>query len=272
MNPFIPGRVYHRKKEIHEPYGGQEQGGISTPQNCNMIFLFTGESGKNYGYDQHDRWHGEQFFLTGEGQNGNQQFIRGNKAIQNHVELGKDLHLFTYDGMTSGHVRYLGQMICANYHTDKAPDAADRIRDVIVFELTPFETFQLTPVDEAELHTLSVEELEKKAAAQSSEEPKVAQRITLYRQRSKYIKLYALKRANGHCEGCNQPAPFITQGGSHYLEVHHLERLSDGGPDRPDAVIAICPNCHRRAHYANDFKEYNEKLTKIAHSKVLSSR
>ncbi|WP_421188799.1 HNH endonuclease [Aeromonas enteropelogenes] len=29
-------------------------------------------------------------------------------------------------------------------------------------------------------------------------------------------------------------------------------RLSDGGPDHPANVIALCPNCHRRAHHALD--------------------
>ena len=34
-----------------------------------------------------------------------------------------------------------------------------------------------------------------------------------------------------------------------YLEVHHKIRLSDGGEDTIDNVVALCPNCHRKAHY-----------------------
>ena len=138
MNPFIPGQIYHRKTEIHQPYGGQQQGGIATPANQPMLFLFTGETGKSYGYDKNDRWHGEQFFITGEGQKGEQQFIKGNKAIRDHIALEKDLHLFTYDDMRSGYVRYIGQMICTGHHTGQAPDFEGNERDVIVFELTPF--------------------------------------------------------------------------------------------------------------------------------------
>ena len=44
---FEVGRVYNRRLEIHEPYGGQQQGGISTPRNCPIMFLFTGESGES---------------------------------------------------------------------------------------------------------------------------------------------------------------------------------------------------------------------------------
>ncbi len=36
--------------------------------------------------------------------------------------------------------------------------------------------------------------------------------------------------------------------------------LSDGGPDHPSFVIALCPTCHRRVHYGFDGLEYNEDL------------
>ncbi|HUN98983.1 MAG TPA: HNH endonuclease signature motif containing protein [Bradyrhizobium sp.] len=46
-----------------------------------------------------------------------------------------------------------------------------------------------------------------------------------------------------------------------YLEPHHLRRLSDGGPDHPAQVIALCPNCHRRVHAGADGPKYNVALT-----------
>lgn len=76
--------------------------------------------------------------------------------------------------------------------------------------------------------------------------------------------MYALKRSEGICEGCLQPAPFETKVGP-FLEVHHLHRLGDGGPDEPENVAAICPNFHRRVHFSTDSAEYNEYLaTRIA--------
>ncbi len=51
---FEVGRTYDRRSEIHGPYGGQQQGGISTPKNQPLVFLFTGESGEQYGYK--DGW------------------------------------------------------------------------------------------------------------------------------------------------------------------------------------------------------------------------
>ncbi|WP_442870450.1 HNH endonuclease [Aneurinibacillus sp. Ricciae_BoGa-3] len=31
-----------------------------------------------------------------------------------------------------------------------------------------------------------------------------------------------------------------------------MRRLSDGGPDNPEHLAAICPNCHIEAHYGQN--------------------
>ncbi len=105
-----------------------------------------------------------------------------------------------------------------------------------------------------------MEELRRKALASSVEGKNASERKNLVRLRSQAIKLYILKRAGGICEGCNEPAPFQSQTGEPYLETHHIRRLSDGGPDDPRWVIALCPNCHRRAHYSEDYVEFNVSL------------
>jgi 5-methylcytosine-specific restriction protein A len=74
---------------------------------------------------------------------------------------------------------------------------------------------------------------------------------------SQAVRRYALRRAGGLCEGCGHPAPFVTPEGEPYLEVHHLRRLSDGGPDHPSHVAATCPNCHRRCHHSAAAAAYN---------------
>lgn len=48
---FEIGRIYNRRKDLHAVFGGQQQGGISTPAPSPLIFLFTGDSGKQYGYE-----------------------------------------------------------------------------------------------------------------------------------------------------------------------------------------------------------------------------
>ncbi len=60
----------------------------------------------------------------------------------------------------------------------------------------------------------------------------------------------ALYRAKGHCEECKKEAPFFRKSdGSPYLEVHHKIPLAYGGIDTTDNVLALCPNCHRKAHF-----------------------
>lgn len=59
-----------------------------------------------------------------------------------------------------------------------------------------------------------------------------------------------LERANGKCELCNSPAPFLRASNqAPYLEVHHTIRLADGGEDTIENAVAACPNCHRKAHH-----------------------
>jgi len=81
-----------------------------------------------------------------------------------------------------------------------------------------------------------------------------------YFRRSEETRAYALLRAAGVCECCRRAAPFSTPYDSPFLEVHHLLRLADDGPDIPGNVCAICPNCHREIHYGKDGKTLNDKV------------
>lgn len=59
-----------------------------------------------------------------------------------------------------------------------------------------------------------------------------------------------LFRANGMCEICASPAPFVrASNGEPYLEVHHIVPLAQNGEDTVENAVAACPNCHRRAHH-----------------------
>ncbi len=129
---FAHGHVY-RRRDIHRRYRGQEQGGICTPRDFPIILLFTGQSGDPYGY--RDYWDDDDIFhYYGEGQLGDMEFIRGNKAIRDHVESGKDLHLFETIG--NGEVRYINQMTYVGYdYVPNVPDAAEKTRTAIVFKL-----------------------------------------------------------------------------------------------------------------------------------------
>lgn len=68
------------------------------------------------------------------------------------------------------------------------------------------------------------------------------------------VKAWVLKRANGICELCKQPAPFTSTDGLPYLEAHHVRPLAEGGPDTPSNTVAVCPNCHKELHFGSQRK------------------
>ena len=86
------------------------------------------------------------------------------------------------------------------------------------------------------------------------------ERRTVTYHRSEAVKVYVLRRADGICEGCQQPAPFRTKKGRPYLEPHHIRRVADGGPDDPRWVAALCPNCHREVHHGEKGDDLNRRL------------
>ena len=74
--------------------------------------------------------------------------------------------------------------------------------------------------------------------------------ITSYQfKRSPHVVAEVLALAGGKCQSCLRDAPFKREDGRPYLEVHHVEWLANGGEDSVENAIALCPNCHREAHY-----------------------
>lgn len=91
----------------------------------------------------------------------------------------------------------------------------------------------------------------KNRLAKAPKQPKTAVVKTVVFQRNPDVVAEILIRAEGRCEECKQKAPFNRRkDGSPYLEVHHHTPLAHGGEDTVENAIALCPNCHRKAHYA----------------------
>jgi 5-methylcytosine-specific restriction protein A len=262
---FIIGQTYSRRHDIHGKFGGQQQGGISTPRQAPYIFLFTGESGEAYGY--RDGWDKNGVFrYTGEGQVGDMTFAAGNQAIRDHAEEGKDLLVFQALGKGKP-VRYVGRFACEDWIIEHQPDKAGKDRDAIVFLLKSLDVDAETaesndkPAPE-DGRALDLEALKKRAYAAASprSSPKAIRAPQTVYQRAQAIKDYVLARAKGICESCLGAAPFERKSGSPYLEPHHTRRVSDGGPDHPRWVGAICPNCHREIHFGKAGAERNTAL------------
>lgn len=259
---FVPNAVYDRKTEINGPFGGSLQSGIAASATHPAIFLFTGDSGQQYGYADH--WEEGAYLYTGEGQRGPMTLTRGNRAIANHAEEGRALYLFMSLGKGNGNV-YLGEFSCADVLTRTQPDIEGKDREALVFRLVPVSipagTIEAEANDEPDLPSdLATARLAALAACKTSsgELGQLAPRKVY--QRSRKVAHYVLLRANGKCESCDQPAPFTKKDGTPYLEPHHVNRLSDGGLDHPRYVGAVCPTCHREIHSGEHGAVINARL------------
>ena len=139
--------------------------------------------------------------------------------------------------------------------TSPPPEIADQVRALISARGAGN-----IDMDDEFLAEANIYELRRVAllTARRSLPPK--QRVAIHRARSAAIRYYVLRRANGRCEGCLDDAPFRSIDGKPFLETHHTSRVADGGPDHPSRVIGLCPNCHRRAHLAEDARSFNMSL------------
>ncbi|WP_455368115.1 NUDIX domain-containing protein [[Eubacterium] cellulosolvens] len=259
---FFKQNMIYKRSDIHQRFGGQSQGGISTPSQFPVIFLFHTSKGKNYGYQ--DGWNDDGTYLySGEGTRGDMKFEKGNRAIRDHLKNKE--HLLLFEERARGYYRFLGIFDCIAYTYSETIDEQKNIRQGIVFQLlltTAFEEGLEPPKDDFSIPLI---ELRKKAiqAADSSPSNKIGRKsVSTYYARSEEVARYVKKRALGFCEGCGKPAPFLTKSGIPYLEPHHTIRRADRGPDSPNTVIALCPNCHKRIDNGKDGNQFNEFLKK----------
>jgi hypothetical protein len=127
------GRI--SRAELHELYGGREQGGISPCADSGNVFLFMNKKrGAENGYI-YDGIHKDKKTLhyTGEGRYGDQQMKQGNRAIRDHRAEGRSLHVF--DVQSDGLLHH-GEFEYTEHYTAEAPPrGGGDLRKVIVFKL-----------------------------------------------------------------------------------------------------------------------------------------
>jgi len=130
--PFIPGQTYHRRNEIHSIFGGNWQGGICPSSTLPYIFIFSGKSGHQHGYQ--DGWDNPNVFsYTGEGQVGDMQFTRGNLALRDHKQNGK--RVFLFEAVSKGYVRFVSEVEVFDADYFETHDSSGDLRIGIKFFL-----------------------------------------------------------------------------------------------------------------------------------------
>jgi len=88
--------------------------------------------------------------------------------------------------------------------------------------------------------------------------------ITFFKRNKKIVN--ELKKIyNNQCQICG--FTFKKDNGENYSESHHLIPLKDNGIDDIKNLIIVCPNCHKKLHYAT--KENYEIKYKKEHYEIL---
>tara|TARA_B100001059_G_scaffold90172_1_gene88787 strand:- start:117 stop:986 length:870 start_codon:yes stop_codon:yes gene_type:complete len=104
---------YYKRQELHDKYGGRPQYGISNCPQHPIIFIFSGKTGKQHGYE--DGWDDEKYFsYSGEGQKGDMTFTGGNKSLQNHIKNKKSVFLFEKTKQ-SGFWKFIDELKLVDY-------------------------------------------------------------------------------------------------------------------------------------------------------------
>ncbi|MDS1138963.1 HNH endonuclease [Pusillimonas sp. SM2304] len=277
MYPFIMGQEYARKWLLEFLGSRQAQSGVvwgMKEPGC-LICTSGGRGGKRAGYFDESLDDGSWWYF-GQGQSGDQRLE--NPANSKLASGRLSVLFFTTREPTAREVSerggygklfaFRGEFNVAGYQAF-VPREGRRKGDRLW-------RFRLVPTKQDEGVSVGPEE-------QSFVEPDIQawqERLNMYahvasesvlsmreyRRRSAEVHQYARSRANGMCEACAQQAPFTALDHKAFLEVHHLTRLADDGPDTPSNVAALCPNCHRRAHYSLD----REQFASILRGRILA--
>jgi hypothetical protein len=127
-----------QRRELHRAFGGQEQGGIVTPRSIPDIIAFTDmRSGAAFGYDTFEGLQPDgSYWYTGEGQQGDQVFERGNKALRDANRNGRPIRLFAKNGVNA---TYIGQFATGEptYRVETIADVNNNPRVGIIFNFVP---------------------------------------------------------------------------------------------------------------------------------------
>ncbi|WP_350001718.1 hypothetical protein [Pseudarthrobacter sp. WHRI 8279] len=129
------------RASLHAKYGGQEQGGISTPKSTPELFIFTDpEKGAKYGYDKFEGLREDgNYSYTGEGQVGDQVIDkRGNASLVRSAAQGRIIRLFR---TAKTYATYVGSFTLGTpaYWESTIPDMNGNDRRGYIFNLEPID-------------------------------------------------------------------------------------------------------------------------------------
>jgi 5-methylcytosine-specific restriction enzyme A len=261
FNPNIEQGQVSSNKELCEIFQCSPQGGMRRSLKTNSLLIISDHTKAIY----EDRWINDIFHYTGMGLKGTQSLdFAQNKTLYESSSNG--VQVFLFEVFEEGKYQYQGSARLSDKpYQEEQPDIEGNIRNVWIFPLKLIDESRPSLISERvfkerqvrrekKASKLSIDELRKK----SEKAPKksgVRDIVSKQYERNQFVAAYAKKRANGVCQLCSNPAPFKDNTGEPFLEVHHIDWLSNEGEDSIENTVALCPNCHRKMHVVNEEKD-----------------
>lgn len=278
FNPHLFVGQILTEKEVHDTFECQTTLGIRMSNKNNLIVIMSGSAKKKV---YSDRWEGDILYYNGTDINSddssNQTLTKGkgnNNSQLRQVWFDspeKRRQIFLFEKHISNQCIYKGEVeLCQEPRLEPRHDNPSRTVWIFPLKLKIIDSEQNNLLfseasamsTQANPDELAEKALEKSRINAESSSTNIHSAITTSYERDPDIAAYAKMRANGVCELCGCPAPFIGNNGQPYLESHHIDWLCNGGKDIIENIAALCPNCHRKMHllnYALDIQKLKDK-------------
>ncbi len=240
--------------ELCEIFECSPQGGMRRSHETNSLILVSNHVKSIYD----DKWKGDILHYTGMGSKGDQSLsFMQNRTLSESGSSNVEIHLF--EVFEEKEYFYQGQVkLKSKPYQERQTDENGDSRSVWMFPLElinnspariDFKTIEsLGSVKKKKTSKIAPNRLKEMVENQPKSTPSKRTTTSETYERDEKVVRYALLRSDGFCELCDKPAPFKKKDGSPFLEVHHIDFLSNGGDDSIDNVSALCPNCHRKMH------------------------
>ena len=278
------GEQFKDRIEVWSLFGGQWVQGVTKFENEEIVNVFFDEDGPYADEIDHETGAVE---YRGKGLTGEQKLTEGNLLLEN-ARLNKSAIRFWYKP-SKGNWVFKNWMAVVDRDNIEEEDVQGNLAKRFLWYLEPVVSAdkELWPIEltQAPIRDISIDEviLVKNSRNLLADYARIAKELednpttlaaslkprTPQPRRRKRAKDIVVARAEGKCENdqCTGMPPDVKKDGTPLFQVDHIIQLSDGGPDQPDNMIALCPNCHTAKTLGRNKTEMTTRLKKIAMQK-----
>ncbi|MEV8625618.1 HNH endonuclease [Streptomyces sp. NPDC051079] len=289
----LAGEEYPDRTAIAQVYGGNGVGGI-TPIEDGILSVFSDDKGP---YNDSRIPGTDWIAYTGDGLNGDQKLVGGNKSMSVYQAEQRALRywhkphggVFTFESWVvvvqcrrrwgigeNGARRQEFVWVLAPVHSPLRETWPHEVQEALTAgDLTIHEDLDLEAEPEADVAgsrdaRTPMEQYRRltEAARRTEAKRTTRSKLTTVERflRSAAARNAVILRSRGLCENpyCLGHPMERTDKGAPLLEVDHVNDISRGGADSPETMIALCPNCHALKTRGSGRKDLRRQLLKRA--------